>query len=169
MEMEASFTWTGQTKWENEAKENLFWRRTSAILRDGAGGALVWWISGDSIRLARVHADGRAPQVGRPVRLGTSIDPGFAPFVAELSGRRYVMVWTERRDNAWRVLAQEFVSGDGGPATRGNPLVLAADSPETPRWTAWVRTGDDSAILALSLLTGGGRSVSLRLGRLTWR
>ena len=169
MELDTTFTWTGRTHWMKSGPENLFWRRTSSLRAVGARDCLVWWISGDTIKLAGAEAGSKGPSIGKPVTIGASVDTGFSPFVAGLGGGRSLMVWSEKRNKTYRVLGRVFTAGQDGPRLLGKAVELQKDSPEIPRWAAWADIGEGTAMLALSTLRDGGKSVSLKLGKLSWK
>jgi len=168
VEMETTFTWTGQTQFENVGKENLFWRRTSSLFVDDSGGALVWWVEGEKIRVTRVECGQAGLKAGKGFTIGSSPDIGFTPFVIPLVKGRLLLVWAERRAKVYRVLGRQISASGGEPAAVGDTIVFQEDSSDVPRWSAMAEAGDRSAWLLLSSLTGKGTAVSLRLGRVSW-
>jgi len=166
--METTFTWTGQTQFQNVGKENLFWRRTSSMFPDGSGGCVAWWVEGEKIRVVRVRPGESGLVVSKGFTIGSSPDIGFTPFVVPLEGKRLFLVWAEKRERIYRVLGREFSVEGKSPAPVGDTVVLQPDSPGAPRWAATAPAGRRSAWLTLSLLTNGGNAVSIRLGRISW-
>jgi hypothetical protein len=166
--LETSFTWTGQTQFENVGEDNLFWRRTSSMFPDGSGGCVVWWIEGDRIRVTRARPGDSGLVVARGFTIGSSPDIGFTPFVIPMEGKSLFLVWAEKRGRIYRVLGREISIAGQSPVPVGNTFTLQGDSAGAPRWAAVAQSGNRSAWVTLSSMTNGGNAVQIKLGKLSW-
>jgi len=166
--LETTFTWTGQTEFENVGKENLFWRRTSSMFPDGMGGCVAWWVEGDKIRVTRVRSGESGLSVARSFSIGSSTDIGFTPFIIPMGENRLFLVWAEKRERIYRVLGREISIAGTSPAPIGETIVLQPSSSGAPRWAANASAGNRSAWLTLCSMTNGGNAVQIKLGKLSW-